>query len=268
MTQAQAENVYLGIRAGSVFILGLFVLKIVLRVIQKSLSAKMTPQNLTVVNKILNYAGMILIILMSFRSAGIEISVLLGAAGVMGVAIGFAAKTSISNLISGVFLMIDRPFHLGDTIELDGIVGKVVSIDLLSTKVLKFDNKLMRIPNESVFNCNIANYTHSDKRRLDLTVGVSYDADIDHVIATLSDCVDKNLYCLKNPEVTIRLDGLGASSLDFFIGVWHMNDQLGDLKKTLLKEIKNRLDKENIEIPYPHMTLCAGKSLTVTTNKG
>jgi len=182
---------------------------------------------------------------------GVNLSALLGAAGIAGIAIGFAAQTSVSNLISGIFLISERPFQIGDVIEVGNISGIIMSIDLLSIKLQTFDNRFVRIPNESIIKSNVINNTRFPIRRLDVWVRVSYNSDLKKVTETLKDIASKNLYALDNPEPLIYIDKFDTSGISILFGVWFEQSKLVDLRNSIIMDIHTRFAEEGIEIPYP-----------------
>src|SRR5690606_3033117 len=127
---------------------------------------------------------------------GFSLSVLLGAAGVLSVALGFASQTSASNLISGLFLIGEQPFQLGDTIKVGNTTGEVLSIDLLSVKLRTFDNLYVRIPNESLIKSEMTNLTRFPIRRFDLLIGVAYKENISQVRQIMQNVADNNPLCM------------------------------------------------------------------------
>lgn len=177
----------------------------------------------------------------------------------MSVAIGFASQTSLSNIISGIFLYGEKPFAVGDVVKIGNTTGIVLSIDLLSVKLRQFNNEFVRIPNETMIKTEVTNVTKFPIRRLDVELGVSYNSNIDHVTKALKETADKNPFCLDDPAPVIIFKGFGDSSLNFMIGAWCEKSQFLDLKNSLLRDIKNTFDLEGIEIPFPqrvvHMQL-------------
>jgi small-conductance mechanosensitive channel len=174
------------------------------------------------------------------------------------VAIGFASQTSASNLISGLFLMAERPFVVGDWVQIDDVVGAVLSIDLLSVKIRLFDNSLVRIPNENIIKQRLTNFTHFPIRRIDTPIGVAYKEDMKRVKKLLFEVADNNPLCLDDPKPQFVYDAYGDSALEFRFCVWTAKDNFMALKTAIRIEIKEALDREGIEIPFPHRTLYAG----------
>ncbi|MCH2063491.1 MAG: mechanosensitive ion channel family protein [Roseibacillus sp.] len=248
---------------GAVAILGGGVIAIVIlnRLALRIFGTRLGPQGVMVLKKLIRYGGFAFACILALNQMGLNLGAILGAAGVAGIAIGFAAQTSLSNIISGFFLIGERPFELGDIIEVDGITGTVDTIGLLSLTLRTFDNRSVRIPNETLVKTNVTNITRHPIRRFNLDIGVAYDENIGHVLSVLQDISEQNLQCLDEPEPLIIFTGFGDSSLNFLMGAWCLQEDYGTLRNTLPRELKERFDEENIEIPFPHMTLAAGKAL-------
>lgn len=201
------------------------------------------------------YAFATLVVAAALNQLGFDLKVILGAAGVLTVAVGFAAQTSASNLISGLFLMIDRPFKIGDAIEVDAVKGEILSIDLLSTKIRTFDNRLIRVPNETMVKSNIVNLSFFPVRRVDMKFGVGYNVSIMKVRDVLLDIAARSPLILDEPEPLFIFEGFGASSQDVFFAVWTLRENYLEVQNSLLAEIKNRFDREKIDIPFPTRTI-------------
>lgn len=227
---------------------------------RRAAQKRFTPQSLMLLTKGVRYGLGIILTVTLLNELGFNLTAIIGAAGIAGVAIGFAAQTSLSNLISGIFLIAEKPFELDDVIQIGDTVGLVHSIDLMSIKLRTFDNRYIRLPNASLINNQLTNITRFPIRRLDLDIGVAYKEDLTHVLAVLKDVADKNPFCLDEPEPLIVFKGFGASSLDFMLGVWFEKTDMLKLKNSILLEIKRRFDEEGIEIPFPHVSLYAGSA--------
>jgi small-conductance mechanosensitive channel len=208
--------------------------------------------------KIIFFVGFAICLMTVLYEFGFKLNALLGAAGVASVAIGFASQTSLSNIISGLFLYWEKPFEAGDIIQVGETTGIVISIDLMSVKLRKYDNLFVRIPNETMIKAQVTNITKFPIRRMDINVGVAYKEDVDRVIEILKDVADKNPYCLDEPEPLVIFQNYGESSLDFMLGLWFEKTQFVMLKNSIMRDIKNRFDGEGIEIPFPHRTIYTG----------
>jgi len=189
---------------------------------------------------------------------GFDLSVLLGAAGILTVAIGFASQTSASNVISGLFLLGERPFAVGDVIRVNGTTGEVLSVDLLSVKLRTFDNLFVRIPNETMIKSEVTNLRRFPIRRIDLQVGVAYKEDLREVRDVLMKVADRNPLCLEEPAPLIIFQGYGDSSINHQFSVWAKTEHFLDLRNSIPVEIKEAFDEHGIEIPFPHRTLYTG----------
>ena len=212
------------------------------------------------VHKAIWYLGTIILVVIVVQQMGFQITALLGAAGIAGIAIGFASQTSVSNIISGIFLVSERPFQVGDLISVGGTRGTVLSIDLLSVKLRTLDNMLVRIPNETMIKTEVTTITRFPIRRFDIQLGVAYREDVRRVRDILGDLARKNPYVLDEPEPLVLFTGFGDSALEFLFGVWFAKDDFLALRSSLMPELKERLDAEGIEIPFPHRTLYAGSA--------
>lgn len=206
------------------------------------------------------YLILVLFLISALRELGFNLGVLLGAAGILSVAIGFASQTSASNLISGLFLVAERPFTVGDVIRVGATTGEVLSIDLLSVKLRTFDNLYVRIPNESLIKSEVTTLTRFPIRRLDVVVGVAYKEDLEQVRAVLDQVADKNPLCLEEPKPLYIFQGFGESSLNIQYSVWAKRENFLDLKNSIHQEIKNAFDEHGIEIPFPHRTIYTGSA--------
>lgn len=236
-------------------IISWILLKLLCQVIRKITALKMSLQASLLTVKIIKNAGYIVIAVEAFALMGFDILTLLGAASIIGVAVGFASQTSLSNIISGLFLVGEKQINLGDMIEVDGITGNVDSINLMSVQLRLPNNTMVRIPNELIIKTPVSNITRFSTRRCDLELGVDYNCDIDHVINVLQDVVKQNRFCLEAPSPLIAFAGFQDSSLGFTVGAWCLKDNFLDCKKTLASDIKKRFASEGISFPFPTRSL-------------
>ena len=247
--------------AAVILIGGVLAVAILSRTALAIFGERLGPQGTMVVKKLIRYIGNAFAFILALHQMGLNLGAILGAAGVAGIAVGFAAQTSLSNIISGFFMIGERPFELGDIIEVDGIAGTVDTIGLLALTLRTFDNRSVRIPNETLVKTQLINVTRHPIRRFNLDIGVAYDENIGHVLKVMQEVAETNLQSLNEPDPLIIFTGFGDSSLNFLLGAWCVQEDYGTLRNTLPRELKERFDKENIEIPFPHMTLAAGKAL-------
>lgn len=252
------ERVLSLLRAIVTFIVGLVVARLVARGIGRLAQKQVDAQQTMLAKRLSFYIVMSLVLISVLGQLGINLSVLLGAAGILSVAIGFASQTSASNLISGLFLMAERPFVVGDWVHIEDVYGIVLSIDLLAVKIRLFDNSLVRIPNESIIKQRLTNLTHFPIRRIDIKIGVAYKEDMKRVKKVLFGVADCNPQCLDEPKPQFMYDGYGDSALELRFCVWTTKESFVALKNAIRIEIKEAFDREGIEIPFPHRTLYSG----------
>ncbi len=213
------------------------------------------PQHALLLQRSVTYLILVLTVAAALRELGVDLGVLLGAAGIVTVAVGFAAQTSISNLISGLFLMGEQPFVVGDIVTVDGVTGEVLSIDLMSVKIRTFDNLHVRVPNETMLKSNVTTVTKYPIRRVDMTMGVAYRSDLEKVRDLLMELADRNPQCLTEPEPLFIFTGYGDNALEFQFSVWAASENFLTLRNGLYFEIKQAFDEAGIEIPFPQRTV-------------
>ncbi len=245
-------------RAGATLVVGLILARLLARGTGKLIGSRAGPQQTMLARRLVFYIVGSLVVLSALDQIGINLGFLLGAAGILTVAVGFASQTSASNLISGLFLMAEHPFGVGDYLRIGEVVGEVLSIDLLSVKLRTFDNSLVRIPNENIIKDQLTNLTFFPIRRIDVMVGVAYKENIERVREVLFAVADANPECLDEPRPQFYFEGFGDSALMMRFGVWTRKEGFYQLKNTIHIQIKEALDREGIEIPFPHRTLYAG----------
>ena len=197
------------------------------------------------------YLGIVGILISVLVELGFNPAALLGAAGIVSVAVGFASQTSLSNIISGIFLYWEQPFTVGDIIKVGDTSGIVLSIDLMSVKLRQFDNHFVRIPNETMIKTQVTNVTKFPIRRIDIEVGTSYGSNVEQVMKVLRNVADQNPFSLDEPNPIVVFKGFGDSSLNFMLGAWCEKTQFLDLKNSLTRDVKMAFDREGIEIPFP-----------------
>ena len=252
------ENLNTLIRIAFILFIGFPLVFFLSKWVKKYATNKFSAQQGMIFGKIVLYTGFTIIIISILNDFGFKLSHLLGAAGIVGIAIGFASQTSVSNIISGLFLIAEKPFEVEDVITVNGITGVVLSIDTLSVKLRTFDNKFVRIPNETIIKSDVTNVTRFPIRRVDINIGIAYKEDISNVREILLDIAHKNPLCLNEPAPLVIFSGYGNSSIDFQLLVWAVKADWLKLKNSIMEEIKIRFDQEGIEIPFPHVSLYSG----------
>lgn len=209
--------------------------------------------------KYLLYFVLIMVILSWFGIATGSVVAMLGSAGLT---IGLALQGSLSNFAGGVLILVLKPFKVGDYVSVNGdsVMGTVMDISMFYTKIRSDDNKVVHIPNGGLADSNITNFTMLDKRRIDISVGVAYDADLSQVKKVLTQVVDGQETVLKDEPVNIFVKELGDSAVDMGIRVWVRNEDFWPAKWKLTEDIKLALDENGISIPFPQMDIYVKKS--------
>lgn len=167
-----------------------------------------------------------------------------------GVAIGLALQGSLSNFAGGIMILLFKPFKVGDYIEAAGEAGVVNEISVVYTEILTVDNKRITIPNGTLTNSVIENYTAEDVRRVDLTFNTAYDCDIEKVKKVISKVIDSNSMALKKPEPFVRLSEHNESALTYTVRIWCKTADYWDVYFDTIENVKKAFDENGIQIPY------------------
>ncbi|MFC6724984.1 mechanosensitive ion channel family protein [Halobium palmae] len=179
-------------------------------------------------------------------------------AGAIALAVGFAAQDLLGNFVAGVFILKDKPFEVGDWIEVDDIVGRVEDIDLRVSRIRTFDNERITVPNSELADNAVKNPVAYDKLRQKFTFGIGYDDDVAHAKEVILDEAARTEGILDDPETSIRVTELADSYVGLQTRFWIDQPGRADFVKVrsdLVENVKNRLDAEGIEMPYPYRTL-------------
>jgi small-conductance mechanosensitive channel len=249
------EVVTKGIRIAVYVILGFVLVRLLVVAVQRLFMKKATPQRRMVARKVIAYSGFVIVLMTVLAELGVKLTAILGAAGIVGIAVGFASQTSVSNIISGLFLISEKPFAVGDVIRVGTTTGIIQSIDLLSIKLRTFDNLFVRIPNEKILSSEVTNITRFPIRRMDIMIQVSYRENLDRVRAVLAEVARANRYCLDEPAPVILVTELRESGVELLFGPWFSKTDFMDLKNSIVRDVLERFRAEGIEIPYPQRSV-------------
>jgi len=219
--------------------------------LRRFLKEKLSKEHLEIIGKLVYYAIIVTAVIVILPTIGVKLSGLLVAGGIAGLAIGFASQSIIGNLISGIFLIIERPIKIGNSVNIDGTAGIVEDIRIMSTTLRNFDGLFVRIPNQKVFTSNITNFVANVARRFEYVVGIRYSDDADKALKVIRGLIEAHPFALKNPEPQVFVDNLGDSSVNIIVRIWAPTSEWFALKTELLWEIKKALENEGIEIPFP-----------------
>ena len=239
----------------AILIVAIIIAKFVTINLERGLKDKVSKNHLNLVSKMFYYAIIVIGLVIALPSLDIDFSGLLVAGGVLGIVIGFAAQSVVSNLISGIFLIFEHPIKIGDNVLIDDVHIIVEDIRILSTIGKTFDGIYVRIPNEKVFTTNIVNYVANTARRFEYDVEIRYADDAEKAIAIIEDLIDKEPFCLKNPGSSVYVDQLASDGVMIKVRMWSPSEVWWDVRTTMLWRIKVAIEAEGIEIPFPQRTL-------------
>ncbi|MCR4580728.1 MAG: mechanosensitive ion channel family protein [Treponema sp.] len=226
------------------------VYRLIIRAIKKSKSKKMDTHKKQMLSHFIKYIFYVLVVLEVLSLLGIKLSALLGAAGIAGVAIGFAAQTSVSNLISGLFVLTEGSIKVGDTVTVDGITGVVDEINLLSVHINTFDNHMVRIPNSTIINSDLTNINYHKTRRMTIAVSVDYSTDMKTAIEALKKAPALCPTVVADPAPAAWFDGFADSGINMTLAAWFKPADFLQTKNDLYIAIKTVLDEAGITIPF------------------
>ncbi|MCR4657386.1 MAG: mechanosensitive ion channel [Lachnospiraceae bacterium] len=240
---------------GIVLVAGIYAIRFVTKWFSKMLERSSIEEvNAQLLKNAVKAGLYVLLILLVFAHFGVEAASVIAILGSAGLTLGLAFQGALSNFAGGVLIMITKPFRIGDYIEIESnMAGTVTQIGLVHTKLLTLDNRVVIHPNGDLANSTITNYTDKEKRRIELTIGISYGEDIDRVKEVLKKVIDEEPLLLKDDDVLIYVDSMSASSVDIGVKVYTNTQDYLSAKWALTESIKKALDKNGIEIPYTQM---------------
>lgn len=233
---------------------GLITMKIAMAIFRKMINRsklKGTAGNFLL--SLLKTALVVLYVIILLSMLGVDTTSLVAIFSVLTLAISLAVQGVISNLASGIMLVVTKPFEEGDFADIGGAAGTVEKIHITCTKLRTGDNKVITIPNSTVTAANIINYSTKDTRRVDLTFSVAYGSDVEKVKSIILGVIAKHELALKDPAPMVRLTEHGASSLDFVTRVWVKNSDYWTVNFDLKEQVLAALEGAGISIPFPQM---------------
>lgn len=237
-----------------VFILSLVAAGLLSRVVRRAMQQRKADPELTLlVGHVTRWSIVILGVVVSLQQINFDVTAFLTGLGILGFTIGFGIQDVSKNFIAGTLLLLQQPFDMGDAIKVGEFSGTVTTIDLRSTELRTFDGKSVLIPNADVFTSPIVNYSRTNSRRVELTVGVSYDSDLDFVRKMTTDTILGIPGVIQEPPISIIFDNLGPSSVDFTVYYWIDTGQTDVMiaKDAGITGLKAAFEKAQIEMPYP-----------------
>ena len=235
-----------------VVIVGKQLVKILLKVIKVALEKANTEETVRIfIANLLNTVFTVIIFVAAINQLGVETTSIIALLGAAGLAIGLALQGSLANFAAGILIVIFRPYKVGDYIEAGTNVGTVKDIQIFSTVLRTTDNKSIVVPNGSIMDGSITNYSEQPTRRIDIIASCSYEDDLDKVKEVLQTILDNEERILTEPKPQIAVSELAESSVNFIVRPWVNSSDYLPVMYSLLENIKKTFDKKGISIPYP-----------------
>lgn len=241
-------------------IVGFLIARVVSNTFIRTIGSRFNAHQRLVWRRGIFYFIFMLFLITSLREAGFKLSVFLGAAGILTVALGFASQTSASNLISGLFLIGEGSFEVGDIIQLTlirghTIEGEVISIDLLSVKLCTLDNVFIRLPNEQLIRAPVQNLSRYPIRRIPITLSITFQEDMSKVRHVLLSLAQEHPLVLDEPEARVTVTAFRESTIELLYGIWTRRENFLQVRDEIQEMVKDYFIQNNIEIPVPKIGL-------------
>lgn len=215
----------------------------------------MDPAAVPLITDLVKYVVYISALIVSLNIFGVNTTGIVAMISAASLAIGFALKDTLSNIASGIVLLFLRPFKAGDLIECGSIKGKILGIGLFNTTLETLDGLYVSSPNSALWGAPIVNFSKNPFRRLEITVGISYNTSLDHVMECLRNMVAEDSRLMRDPEPSFFVSGLDDSAVSVSVYVWVRSSDYGMLKREYTEAVKRLFDEKGIEIPFPQRVL-------------
>lgn len=239
-----------------VLVVGIIVIRVVLSIVKKLLNGEKSKLKGAAGNfliSLIKAALVCLYVIILLATLGVDTTSLVAIFSVLTLAVSLAVQGVISNLASGIMLVVTKPFEEGSFVDIGGASGTVEKINITCTKLKTGDNKVIVIPNSTVTSSNIINYSAKETRRVDLTFSVAYGSDVEKVKAVVLGVIAKHEEILTDPAPMVRLTEHGASSLDFVTRVWVKQSDYWPVTFDLKEEVLSAFDEAGISVPFPQL---------------
>ena len=242
------------VAAVAIVIVGMIVARLVSNTVNRLMVARHIDATVAdFLSALVRYGIIAFTLIAALGRVGVQTASVIAVLGAAGLAVGLALQGSLSNLAAGVLLVMFRPFRAGEYADLGGVAGTVLNVQIFSTTMRTVDGKIVVIPNGKIIAGNIINFSREPVRRNEFIISVAYDSDIDKVKQILTGIIESDDRILKDREMTVRLNELGASSINFVVRVWSNSGDLQNVYWDVLERIKREFDAAGISFPYPQM---------------
>jgi small conductance mechanosensitive channel len=242
------------VAAIAIIIIGMIIARIISNAVNRVMRARHIDATVAdFLSALVRYGIIAFTLIAALGRVGVQTASVIAVLGAAGLAIGLALQGSLSNLAAGVLLVTFRPFRSGEYVDLGGVAGTVLQVQIFSTTMRTVDGRIVVIPNGKIIANNIINFSREPVRRNEFIVSVAYDSDIDKVKQLLTQIIESDDRILKDREKTVRLNELGASSINFVVRVWSNSGDLQNVYWDVLERIKRDFDANGVSFPYPQM---------------
>ncbi|WP_318368232.1 small-conductance mechanosensitive channel MscS [Enterobacter sp.] len=242
------------VAAIAIIIIGMIIARIISNALNRLMVARHIDATVAdFLSALVRYGIIAFTLIAALGRVGVQTASVIAVLGAAGLAVGLALQGSLSNLAAGVLLVTFRPFRAGEYVDLGGVAGTVLHVQIFSTTLRSADGRFVVIPNGKIIAGNIINFSREPVRRNELIIGVDYSADIDQVRKLLMEIIESDDRILKDREMTVRMNELGASSVNFVIRIWSKSSDLQNVYWDVLERIKKTFDANGISFPYPQM---------------
>ncbi|MGO2498210.1 MAG: small-conductance mechanosensitive channel MscS [Vibrio litoralis] len=243
-----------------ILFIGNIIVKTISNSVAKLLEKKQMDQAVVhFISSLVRYVLFVIVLIAALGKVGVQTASVVAVIGAAGLAVGLALQGSLANFAAGVLIVAFRPFKAGDYVEIGGVAGSVESIQIFQTVLTTPDNKMIVVPNGSVISSAIVNYSRHATRRIDYVIGVSYKADLKKTKEVITRVLESESRLLQTPAPTVGVVALADSSVNFVVRPWVKTAEYWDVYFDLLQAIKEELDAEGIEIPFPQMDVHLNK---------
>jgi small conductance mechanosensitive channel len=243
-----------------IFIVGRYIAKLLTSMFKKFLGKSNVNETLKVfLGNVIYGLLLIIVVLAALNKLGVQTTSFIAILGAIGLAIGLAFQSTLSNISAGVMIIIFRPIVIGDYVEAAGVSGTIEEINLFNTIMKTTDNKVIIVSNSNIIGSNIINYSKKDTRRVDFVFGIGYDDDLKLAKDTLLDIANKDSRVLQEPAPFVAVKELGDSSVNFVVRVWVKSEDYWGVHFDTIEKVKLSFDKKGISIPYPQMDVHTNK---------
>jgi len=242
------------VAAIAIIVVGMIVARIISNAVNRVMRARHIDATVAdFLSALVRYGVIAFTLIAALGRVGVQTASVIAVLGAAGLAIGLALQGSLSNLAAGVLLVTFRPFRSGEYVDLGGVAGTVLQVQIFSTTLRTIDGRIVVIPNGKIIANNIINFSREPVRRNEFIIGVAYDSDIDKVKQLLTNIIESDDRILKDRDMIVRLNELGASSINFVVRVWSNSSDLQNVYWDVLERIKRDFDANGISFPYPQM---------------